>query len=125
MRNVHVLHLPAFLAADIVYRFGLSRCSSEISFESGGDNKSVSVASLEITFCCTSVEERNCVVVLGRSDDVVVCLIGADTVAGDDNDEENGLCCDGKLETVVNEIGFWVVVRRVVDDVVAIVGFVE
>lgn len=79
-----------------MYRFGLSRFSSEISFESAGDNKSVSVASLEITFCCTSVEENNCVVLLGRSDDVVLCLIGADTVAGDvdaddDNDVENGL----------------------------------
>lgn len=97
------LCLPAFLAADNVYRFGLSRLSSEISFESGGDNKSVSVASLEITFCCwCSVEVSTCVVLLGRSDDdddenvvdvVALILIAAADADDndDDDDEENGL----------------------------------
>lgn len=95
-------YLPAFLAADNVYRFGLSRLSSEISFESGGDNKSVSVASLEITFCCCSVEVSTCVVLLGRSedddDDSVVDVVALILIAAadandddDDDDEENGL----------------------------------
>lgn len=101
---------PALLAADTVDRFGLSRFSSEISFESAGDNKSVIEASLEITLF-SSVEELCSVALLGRrvdnaDADVDVGLIG---VAEDDIDWYGD-----RVERMVDENGDWVV-RRVVD----------
>lgn len=57
----------------MVDRFGLSRFSSEISFESAGDNKSVIAASLEITLFSSVVESRSDVVAVAAVFDGVPC----------------------------------------------------
>lgn len=66
-----------------------------MSFESSGDNKSVNVASLEITFC-TSVEEESSVVLLGRFEVVVFILFGV---------SEEGLILCGGDEAVDDGFG--------------------
>lgn len=119
---------PALLAADIVDRFGLSRFSSKISFESAGDNKSLTaVASLEITLF-SSVEGMSSVVVVlfGRRVDVVAILIGVDD---DDTDwygdtvdrmvDENGDCVVRRVVVIVVD-GRIVVVFAII-----VVGFVR
>lgn len=130
------VYQPELLAADTVDRFGLSRFSSKMSFESAGDNKSLTVASLEITWF-SSVVEMSCVVVLfGRRVDnaaaaaaavvdVVAILIGVDD---DDIDwygdtvermvDENGDCVVRRVVVVVI-----VVDGRIV--VIFVVGFAE
>lgn len=108
--KVKLFNSPALLAADNVYRFGLSRVSSEMSFESSGDNKSVNVASLEITLC-TPVEEESSVVLLGRFEVVVWVLFGVC--------EEGRILCGGIDEAVDDGSG----VGRRVGGLVVIVGF--
>lgn len=113
---------PELLAADIVDRFGLSRFSSKMSFESAGDNKSLTVASLEITWFSSVVEMSSVVVLFGRRVDnadaaaavvdVVANLIGVDD---DDIDWYGDI-----VERMVDENGDCVV-RRVVVVVVAAV----
>lgn len=108
--KVKLFNSPALLAADNVYRFGLSRVSSEMSFESSGDNKSVNVASLEITLC-TPVEEESSVVLLGRFEVVVWVLFGVC--------EEGRILCGGIDEAVDDGSG----VGRRVGGLVVTVGF--
>lgn len=104
-------HIPSVLAADIVYRFGLSRFSSEISFKSAVDNKWFSDASFEISLSFSV--ENNCARVLRRS--------GTDVVDTGRDDEDVFFCCD-EIEANVDGIGFRIV--NLFDVVVEIIGFI-
>lgn len=107
----------------MVDRFGLSRFSSEISFESAGDNKSVSAASLEITLFSSVVENRCVVVVVilldggGPCDENVVNVVGFNLIGVADDDEYIEWFGDG-VDGIVDENGDWVVRGRIVVDVV-------
>lgn len=120
------VYKPELLEADIVDRFGLSRFSSKMSFESAGDNKSLTVASLEITWFSSVVEISSVVVLFGRRVDnaaaaaaaavvdVVAILIGVD----DDDIDWYG----DTVERMVDENGDCVVRRVVIVAGVAVDG---